>query len=113
MTTKTVINTVTFKGQVGSYTFEIYPVHQKFNAVGAVYIFAKMTVDATGVHWYAPVYIGQTDSLADRIPTHEKWPCALRNGANAICVHRDNSTQSRLDKETDLRVVRNTSCNNQ
>jgi hypothetical protein len=113
VTTKTLINTVTFKGKVGSYTFEIYPVNQKFNSVAAIYIFAKMTTDTTGVSRYLPIYIGQTDSLADRIPTHEKWLCARFNGANTICVLRDDSMQSRLYKETDLRAAWNTPCNDQ
>jgi hypothetical protein len=102
----------TFKGKNGSYSFEVYPSNISFNAVGAVYIFTKRTVaDSKGTHLF--LYIGQTDSLKDRIPNHEKWPCVNRNGVNCICVHRDDSEKSRLDKESDLRAGNSTRCNDQ
>jgi hypothetical protein len=102
-----------FKGKVGSYNFEVYSSDTSFNAVGAVYIFTKRTVDGEGKGSHTLLYIGQTDSLKDRIPNHEKWTCIQRNGINCICVHRDDDKDSRLDKETDLRAVNNTTCNDQ
>jgi hypothetical protein len=103
----------TFKGKTGSYSFEVYSADTSFNAVGAVYIFTKRTVDAEGKGSHTLLYIGQTDSLKDRIPNHEKWPCVKRNGVNCICVHRDDDENSRLAKETDLRAANNTPCNDQ
>ena len=103
----------TFSGESGSYEFEAYTLDTTFNAVGAVYIFTKRTVDPSGRGTHAFLYIGQADSLADRIPNHEKWPCLKRNDANCICVHRDDNKQSRLNKETDLRAAHSTPCNDQ
>jgi len=79
----------TFKGKTGSYSFEVYSADTSFTSVGAVYVFTKRTLDAEGTGSHTFLYIGQTDSLKDRIPTHEKWPCLQRNGINSICVHRD------------------------
>lgn len=103
----------TFEGSNGSYCFGVYPVDTSFKAVGAVYIFTQRTEDAAGKGTHSFLYIGQTDSLADRLPRHEKWPCARRNGVNCICVHVDNDEGSRLYKETDLRAANNTPCNDQ
>lgn len=107
------ITDAAFKGKMGSYSFEVYSTDTSFNAVGAVYIFTKRTVDAAGKGSHTLLYIGQTDSLKDRIPNHEKLPCIQRNGANCICVHRDDDEDSRLVKETNLRAVFNTPCNDQ
>ena len=103
----------TFAGKTGKYQFEVYPLDTNFNTVGAVYIFTQRTVDTSGKGSHSFIYIGQTDSLGDRIPNHEKWPCLRRNSANCICVHRDDGEQSRLKKETDLRAANSTSCNDQ
>lgn len=103
----------TFNGKSGSYQFEVYPIDTTFKAVGAVYIFTNRTVDKTGKGSHSFIYIGQTDSLADRIPNHEKWPCIQRNKANFICIHRDDNEQSRLKKESDLLAGNQTPCNDQ
>ena len=103
----------TFSGQDAKYAFEVYPLDTTFNAIGAVYVFTKRTMDSSGKGSHTFIYIGQTDSLADRIPNHEKWPCIKQNGANCICVHRDDNEQSRLSKETDLCAANSTPCNDQ
>lgn len=103
----------TFKGARGAYSFEVFDANTTFNAVGGVYIFTKRTVDATGKGKHDFLYIGQTDSLAARIPHHEKWPCVRLRGVNCICVHRDDNERSRLAKETDLRKTNTTPCNDQ
>jgi hypothetical protein len=103
----------TIKGRTGTYDFEVYSADTTFNAVGGVYIFTKRTVDANGKGTHTLLYIGQTDSLRDRIPNHEKWPCARRNGVNCICVHPDDNEGSRVAKEADLRAGNTTPCNDQ
>ncbi len=107
------ISDVTFSGESGRYAFEVYPINTVFSADGAVYVFSKRTVDPSGKGTHLLLYLGQTDSLKERIPNHEKWPCVIRHGTNCICIHRDNSEESRLEKETDLRAVHSTPCNDQ
>lgn len=103
----------TFSGRTGRYGFEVYPIGTVFNAGGGVYIFTKRTVDVTGKGSHEFLYIGETSSLADRMPDHEKLSSVTRHGANCICVHRDDNARTRLDKETDLRVANSTPCNAQ
>jgi hypothetical protein len=107
------MTTVTFKGKNSSYKFDVHSSDTTFNAVGAVYIFTKRTVDANNTGSHKALYIGETESLATRIPNHEKWPCVRKHGVNCICVHRDDSERSRLNKETDLRAAYSTPCNDQ
>ena len=103
----------TFRGKNGSYGFDVYSIDTEFNDVGAVYIFTKRVVDSNGKGSHTFLYIGQTDSLRDRIPNHEKWDCVNRNGVNCICIHRDDDEDSRIAKQTDLRARNSTPCNDQ
>ncbi len=107
------IEDVTFQAPGASYSFEAYPLGELFNAVGTVYIFTKRTANMGGGARYTPLYIGQTDSLADRIPNHEKVPCVSHLGCDTICVQGDGGEQSRLRKETALRAAYQVPCNDQ
>jgi hypothetical protein len=107
------ISDATFKGKFGTYAFEVYTTDTVFNSVGAVYIFSKRTPGSDGTHKHIFLYIGQTHSLNERIPNHEKWYCVRNYGVNCICVHRDNDANSRLHKEIDLLSVNKTPCNAQ
>lgn len=103
----------TFKGKVGAYAFEVYTTDTNFNSVGAVYIFSKRVPSPDGGGTHTFLYIGQTHSLADRIPNHEKWHCVKDYDVNCICVHRDNNANSRQHKEIDLLSVNKAPCNAQ
>lgn len=103
----------TFKGKVGAYAFEVYTTDTVFNSVGAVYIFSKRIRSLNGTYKHTFLYIGETHSLKDRIPNHEKWHCVSNYGVNCICVHRDNDANSRLHKEIDLLSLNKTPCNTQ
>ena len=109
----TKIATATFQGASGKYSFEVYPADTNFNPVGAVYVFSKRVVAANGRGTHDLLYIGQTDSLANRIPNHEKWEPVSSYGANCVCVHRDDDEQSRFKKETDLLIGNNAPCNDE
>jgi hypothetical protein len=87
-----------WQGQFGSYEYEVYPIDQEFKDVPGNYIFAKQ--DAFG-RW-VPQYMGQTQSLADRLRHHEKEVCAKRNGATHIHAHANRNESSRLIEEKDL-----------
>ena len=101
----------TFQGKDSTYNFGVYTTDTVFIDVGAVYIFSKRVVDSDGKGKHKFIYIGQTDSLEDRIPYHEKWPCAFKNDVNCICVHQDDDVNSRRTKEADLLAVSNPPCN--
>lgn len=114
MTVSSKIADATFAGKSGAkYTFEVYPLDTEFNSVGAVYVFSRRTIGSDGRGTHSLLYIGQTESLGERIPNHEKWPCVLGEGANCICVRIDQRETSRLVTETDLRGANWTPCNDQ
>ena len=101
----------TFQGKTGTYNFGVYTTDTVFIDVGAVYIFSRRVIGSDGRGTHTFLYIGQTHSLEDRIPYHEKWLCAQRNGVNCICVHQDDDANSRIKKEQDLLDANPTPCN--
>lgn len=97
------IEDVIFEGDSGKrYDFIAYTADTTFNDVGAVYIFTKRNLYSDGSYKYTSLYVGQTSSLQDRIPSHEKWPCARKYGVNSICIRLDANVSSRLAIEEDL-----------
>ena len=105
------ITDATFKGKTAPYNFGVYTTDTVFIDVGAVYIFSRRVVGSDGRGTHTFLYIGQTGSLEDRIPYHEKWPCARRYGVNCICVHQDDNASSRINKETYLLAANTPPCN--
>ena len=110
------ITDVEFQGASGrKYIFEAYTLEPKILkdvGVGGVYIFTKEAPNQHGGKNYYPLYIGQTNSFRHRIaPNHDKWPCAVVNGANCLCVLVEKNTFSRRAIELDLLSKYNTPCN--
>lgn len=62
------------------YTFKVYYPNTEWNDVAGIYIFTGLN---TKNLWVA-LYIGQTNSFANRLPSHERWPEAVRLGATHI-----------------------------
>ena len=67
--------------QWSSHTFTVYQ-HDgtEWHSVAGIYIFAGLN---QANRWVA-LYIGQCDSFADRIPSHERWAEAARLGATRV-----------------------------
>ena len=63
-----------------SYEFTIYSPNTKWNDVAGVYIFCGVNSQN---RWVA-IYVGQTDSFRDRMPSHEQWTPSVRLGATHI-----------------------------
>ena len=106
---------VEFQGASGrKHIFEAYTLESKvFNDVGGVYIFAREVPNQHGGKNYYPLYIGQTNSFRHRIaPNHDKWPCAVVNGVNRLCILAEEKMFSRRAIELDLLSKYNTPCNN-
>ena len=98
--TTTKRQTVVWTGKSGTkYTYRVYSLDTNWDDVPGNYIFAKR--DST--RW-TPIYIGETSSLKDRLPNHEKWPCAKRNGVTDIHAHvNSNGRLARVKEEADLK----------
>ena len=64
----------------GNYSFTVYNYYRNWDSGAGVYIFAGM--DLVG-EWRA-LYVGSAESLATRIPNHERWQEAWRLGATHV-----------------------------
>ena len=60
--------------------FEIYDITTLWSEVPGLYIFAGRNSEG---QWF-PLYVGQTESLAARLPNHEKMLEAVQLGATHI-----------------------------
>ena len=98
----TTTQTINWPGQSGKlYSYHVYPIGTKFDAVPGNYIFAKMVSGR-----WSPVYVGETSDLSERFDNHHKMPCIKRIGATHIHAHRNSGgTNARRAEESDL--VRN------
>ena len=96
-------------GQSGKkYTYWIYPIETTWAEKAGNYIFAKKLSNGN----WTPIYIGETGDLRDRLPNHEKLPCATRNGATHIHTHTSSSGQEvRRAEEADLIAKSDPPCN--
>ena len=101
----------TWRGRSGrEYEFEVYPPDTRWSDTPGVYIFARYS--APDRSWYA-LYIGETESFQDRLTeSHEKLPCARRNGMTHIHVHQNyGGVTVRRAIEEDLIARWNPPCN--
>lgn len=64
----------------GAHEFHVLTKESTWYAVAGVYIFTGK--NAQGL-WF-PLYIGQAESLAERLPTHERWQKAAQLGATHV-----------------------------
>ena len=70
-----------WQGREGrSYRFRVYEASvdwDKVPEVGGVYVFACRENQSGG---WVPLYIGETEDFADRMPDHEKWSTLVEEG---------------------------------
>ncbi len=65
----------------GGYGFTVYdPAGTTWNEVPGLYVFAGRGPD---LRWYAK-YIGRTTSFSGRLPNHDRWNEAVREGATHV-----------------------------
>lgn len=108
------ISTITLSGASGKqYAFNVYPIDQKFNDIGAVYYFSHRSAKPGDTHSHRAVYIGQSGDLSTRFDSHHKENCITSCDANCISVHQDGNEQSRMAKERDLIEKHDPPCNGQ
>lgn len=73
-----------------AYQFNVLPKHATWNDVAGVYVFVSKPMLLGSATYPTAIYVGQCDSFLNRICGHERWPEALRHGANevhAMIVH--------------------------
>jgi hypothetical protein len=64
----------------GGHEFHVLLKDAAWSDVGGIYIFTGVNAQN---QWY-PLYIGQAVSLAERLPTHERWQEAVKLGATHV-----------------------------
>ena len=96
----TVVITVNWPGASGKlYTYWLDDPASTFKNEGGNYAFVKQLPNGN----FVPLYFGQAKSLQNRLPSHERWPDALRLGATHSMTHTTPAgEQARLDEERDL-----------
>lgn len=67
-----------------NYKFDVYRHDGNWNAVSGLYVFAGTRLDSQGIRRWHAYYIGKTQNFADYLPTHRKWPAAVRLGATHV-----------------------------
>lgn len=80
------------------HEFSVHDYDADWNEVAGIYIFAGVNSEGK---WY-PLYIGQSDSLAVRLSTHEKWPEAERLGATHVHAMTVGDAAVRAEVERNL-----------
>ena len=92
--------TIYWEGQAGNtYKYWIYPLGTTFDAAPGNYIFAKETEPRR----FWPIYIGQTENLAESFEDHHKKECVKNNGATHIHAHKSTNNEAiRKAEESDL-----------
>jgi excinuclease UvrABC nuclease subunit len=63
-----------------THEFSIHQHGENWSAVAGLYIFAGKNQAGQ----WSPLYIGQAGSLAERLPTHERWQEAAKLGATHV-----------------------------
>lgn len=81
-----------------TYAFHVCRHDDLWKNVGGIYIFAGLGRQDRWV----PLYIGQTDSFSDRIPSHEKWNQAVWQGATHVHAMVVEHIIQRITIETEL-----------
>ena len=63
-----------------THEFSVHRHEDNWHAVAGLYIFSGKNSKG---EWF-PLYVGRAESLAERIPTHERWQEAARLGATHV-----------------------------
>lgn len=92
------------------YQFSIYPMDEKFEAVGAVYAVTRQYENEKGTYTHHVVYVGETGNLSTRFDNHHKAECFKEHKADRICIHPKDDKDSRLVVEGDLIKMWNPDC---
>lgn len=80
------------------HEFSVHDHDTDWNEVAGVYIFAGVNSEGK----WSPLYIGQAESLAARLPTHERWLEAVRLGATHVHAMTVTNAALRVEIESNL-----------
>ncbi|MVS99257.1 hypothetical protein [Devosia marina] len=114
------MSTINWYGQSGRHFLcELYELAwTEFNPVSAVYILSRVsTLLPNGGSQHTALYVGETESLVDRLNSgtvnHDGLKRALKAGATHVGIYRIDDPVQRVAIETDLRHSLDPICNRQ
>jgi excinuclease UvrABC nuclease subunit len=81
-----------------THKFEVNLQSANWRAIAGLYIFAAKNSEGK---WF-PLYVGQAESLAARLPTHERWQEAVRLGATHVHARVVLEESTRCEVESQL-----------
>jgi len=101
-----------FDGDSGTtYHFTVYPLGTRIRKLSGLYVIANRSRDEAAGYQHDAIYVGQTEDLSQPFERHRKAAEFERHGANCICLHADDSEDSRREKERDLVAAIHPVCN--
>jgi hypothetical protein len=102
----------TWRGEAGQvHRFKVYALGTKLRKVCGLYVITRRRRKADGGYGHVPLYVGQTEDLSQPFGQHRKAAEFRQRGANCICLHSDDSEDSRLAKEQALIATLHPACN--
>ena len=107
---------ITFTGKSGlQYPFHIWSLDTQFKPIGGVYFITQRKADTAKQlrPSHNPIFIGQTQDLAQSFNAQPLPERFMKFGANCLCVHLDEDPERRAGIEKDLLSVYRTDCNDQ
>ena len=93
-------NIISFQSRTGiTVNFSVHPKHTAWPSAGGLYMFAQAP-GGLRREWQA-LYVGQTNSLIERLPNHERWLEAYARGAThvGVCLVPDVRQREALERE--------------
>ena len=79
--------------------FTVYPMDSAWSEVGGLYVFSAQEPGLQGSLQWLVLYVGETQSFAKRLPTHEKWPEAVQKGATHVLALTEQKATKRAELE--------------
>ena len=107
---------ITFTGKSGlQYPFHIWSLDTQFKPIGGVSFITQRKADKAKQlrPSHNPIFIGQTQDLAQSFNAQPLPERFMKFGANCLCVHLDEDPERRAGIEKDLLSVYRTDCNDQ
>ena len=103
----------TFRGRSGKqYRFKVFPLGTRFRKISGVYVVACRDRGTNGGHRYTALLAGCTVDFSQPLSAQPQAQHCERQGANCICVLKDESEDSRLAAEQDLSAALQAADNN-
>ncbi len=106
------LGTMRLNGASGKvYELDVFPRHDIFKPLGAVYFLAKRIPFAEGEAEYTWICVGQSADISQRPFDPSRKPCIDEHEANSVCLLIEPDEKRRLAIVADLQAAYAPPCN--